>query len=72
MPLASTSPTGWSTATVGPDCLTASLSTTLCVLGPAAGLPLAAKEKVAARWQLQPAEKVELTETPDWKQRVVE
>jgi FAD:protein FMN transferase len=52
---------------IGPDCFTASLSTTLCILGPTEGTPLAEKWSLAARWQRQPAEKVEITETPTWK-----
>ena len=52
---------------VGPDCVTASLSTTLCILGPIEGATLAARWKVAARWQRQPTPTVEITETPDWK-----
>lgn len=52
---------------IGPDCFTASLSTTLCILGPEAGAQLASKWNVAARWQRQPAGAVEITTTPGWE-----
>jgi thiamine biosynthesis lipoprotein len=55
---------------VGPDCFTASLSTCLCVLGPADGAKLAEKWKVVARWQRQPGASVEITETPGWSKWV--
>jgi thiamine biosynthesis lipoprotein len=51
---------------VGPDCFTASLSTTMCVLGPAEGKKLAETWKVEARWQRMPAGKLEITTTPGW------
>jgi thiamine biosynthesis lipoprotein len=51
---------------IGPNCFTASLSTTLCVLGPVEGMKLAAKWKVAARWQRKPGHEVEITETANW------
>ena len=51
---------------VGPDCFTASLSTTLCVLGPIEGQKLADKWSIAARWQRKPDEQLEITETKDW------
>jgi FAD:protein FMN transferase len=51
---------------VGPDCFTASLSTTLCVLGPDSGKKLAETWKVEARWQRMPAGKLEITTTPGW------
>jgi FAD:protein FMN transferase len=55
---------------IGPDCFTASLSTTLCILGPGEGAKLAEKYSVVARWQRQPGEKVEVTEMPGWEKWV--
>jgi FAD:protein FMN transferase len=55
---------------IGPDCFTASLSTTLCILGPVEGAKLAEKWSVVARWQRQPAGRVEITETAGWSQWV--
>lgn len=52
--------------TIGRDCFTASLSTTLCILGPVQGKALATEWKVEARWQRQPGQEVEITETPGW------
>ncbi len=56
---------------VGPDCFTASLSTTLCILGPIAGKAVASEWKLDARWQRQPAATVEISETPGWSAWVV-
>lgn len=55
---------------LGPDCFTASLSTTLCILGPEEGAKVAAQWKVVARWQRQPADKVEITTLPGWEKWV--
>lgn len=55
---------------IGPDCFTASLSTTLCILGPVEGAKLAEKYSVVARWQRQPGDKVEVTEMPGWEKWV--
>ncbi len=55
---------------IGPDCFTASLSTTLCILGPEEGAKIAAKWNVVARWQRQPAGNVEITTTPGWEKWV--
>ncbi len=53
---------------IAADCMTAdSLSTTLSVLGPKDGEPLAGEYGAVARWQRQPAQTVEITESPGWK-----
>lgn len=58
---------------VARDAMTAdSLATTLGVLGPVAGAKLAARHKVDARWQRQPAGKVEITESSGWAKWVAE
>jgi FAD:protein FMN transferase len=51
---------------VGPDCFTASLSTTLGVLGPIDGQKLAGQWPIAARWQRKPTGQLEITETKNW------
>lgn len=48
------------------DGLTAGISTACSVIGPEQGLKLVAEWKAAARFQRQPAKKVEVTESPDW------
>ena len=48
------------------DGLTAGISTACSVLGPAQGLKLVAEWKAAALFQRQPAENVEVTESPGW------
>ncbi len=48
------------------DGLTAGISTACSVIGPEQGLKLVAEWKAAARFQRQPAAKVEVTESPDW------
>jgi FAD:protein FMN transferase len=53
---------------IAKDCFTASISTTLCVLGPEAGMKLAEVWNAAARWQRQPADKVEIATTATWAQ----
>ena len=57
---------------IAPDCMTAdSLSTTLSVLGPQNGSALASKYGAVARWQRQPATKVEITATHGWEKWVL-
>jgi thiamine biosynthesis lipoprotein len=48
------------------DGLTAGISTACSVIGPERGLKLVARWKAAAFFQRQPADKVELTESPGW------
>ena len=48
------------------DGLTAGISTACSVIGPEQGLKLVAEWKAAARFQRQPAKKVEVTESPGW------
>jgi thiamine biosynthesis lipoprotein len=53
---------------IAPDCMTAdSLSTSLSVLGPKDGLPLAEKYGAVARFQRQPDKAVEITASPGWE-----
>lgn len=48
------------------DGLTAGISTACSVIGPEQGLKLVAEWKASARFQRQPAAKVEVTESPNW------
>ena len=48
------------------DGLTAGISTACSVIGPEKGLKLVAEWKAAALFQRQPAEKLEVTESPGW------
>ncbi len=55
---------------IGVDCFTASLSTTLCILGPTEGAKLAETWKDVARWQRQPGAQMEITAMPGWEKWV--
>jgi thiamine biosynthesis lipoprotein len=57
---------------IAKDGLTAGISTACSVIGPREALKLAVEWKAAIRIQRMPEGKVEITESPDWSQWVVE